>query len=107
MVEAWWKQLAAKMPLKFALFGKGSKGRMITAMFTIFLHIAQIETNIILKERRKHSRNSTSVFVASRLLASSCCFGGCLIISRPVLLEGPFPSAIRMIFCSYRVLPWQ
>ena len=59
-------QLAAKVPFKFALFGKGSKGRVITAVFTIFLHSAQAEINIILKELRRHGRNSTSVlwFVA-------------------------------------------
>lgn len=73
---------------------------MFTAMFTIFLCIAHIEINIILKEHRKRGRNSTSVlwFVASQLLASSCCSSGCISVSRPALLEGPFPSAIRMEF---------
>lgn len=71
---------------------------MITAVFTIFLCVAQIEINVIPKVHRKCGRNSTSVlwFVASRLLGSSCCSGGCVSISRPALHEGPFPSAIRI-----------
>lgn len=106
LTSSQWKQLAAKMPSKLALFGKRSKGRVITALFTIFLRIAQIEINANLKEHRKHGRNSRSVlqFVASRLLASSRCSDGCLSIRRPPLLEGPFPSAIRMFF-SHTVCP--
>lgn len=71
---------------------------MITAVFTIFVRVAQIEMNVIPEVHRKCGRNSTSVlwFVTSRLLGSSCCSGGCVSISRPELRDGPFPSAIRM-----------
>lgn len=98
LASSWWKQLVTKMPLEFDLFGKGSKERVITAVFTIFLCIAQIGINRTLKEHRKYGRNSMFVlwFVASQLLASSCCSGSC--ISRPALIEGPFPSAIRTGF---------
>ena len=70
LASSWWKQLATEMLLKFALFGKGCKGRVFTTEFTIFLHIAQIEINII---HRKHSRNHVSMlwFVVSWLLSSS------------------------------------
>lgn len=92
------KAACIQNPLKFALFRKGSKARVITAMFTILLHVAQIEINVIPKVHRNCGRNSTSVlwFVASWLLGSSCCSSGCVSISRPALHESPFPSVIRI-----------